>query len=290
MNLDTNTSTNTTVDADLSASAAVQPRTSVLFSSSVHPEDDSSPLIYVDALAQTLTAFGLSGTRKCIIYAVHRSADGEVVETPLINNGEPLALTAAQNRLWLTTEGIYRIRTVGVPRYSLTLLCTPTTRPPQVAATVSSTGAPTTTPTARVLMARLSETFAYTNANTIVPFLDEGHNTLGDAAMFDAEHKVFTPLAGTWHVSAQCRVIGLSGGSYFDMALVSGSNTIAVDRFTWTAENPCTAITMMIDTIVTAAQTTNKALHVQFNTDANTDAAFFFPQGSKLIAQRLGEV
>lgn len=292
MNLiESNIGTSTTVNADLSASAAVQPRTTVLFSASNHPEDNTSPLIYVDALAQVITAFGLSGTRQCVVYAVYRSTDGDIVETPLVINGAPLVLTATCNRVWLTTEGVYRIRTVDVPRYSLTLLCTPTTRPPPAVNTaVSSEVLQPTTNVARVLHARLSDTFTYANANTIVPFPDEVHNSLGDTAMFDAEHKVFTPVTGVWHVSAQCRVIGLSGGTYFELALMSGGNTIAGDRFTWTTENPCTAISMLVDTIVAATQTTNKALHVQFNTDADMSTAFFYPTGSKVIAKRLGGV
>lgn len=291
MNLiESNAGTSTTVNADLSASAAVQPRTTVLFSADNHPEDNASPLIYVDALAQVITAFGLSGTRQCVVYAVYRSTDGDLVETPLIINGTPLVLTATCNRVWLITEGVYRIRTVNVPRYSLTLLCTPTTRPPPAVSSTASNDAtqPTTNP-ARVLHARLSDAFTYVNANTIVPFPDEVHNLLGDTATFDAEHKVFTPVTGVWHVSAQCRVIGLSGGTYFELSLMSGSNTIAADRFTWTAENPCTAISMLVDTIVSAAQTTNKALHVQFSTDADTSTAFFYPNGSKVIARRLGD-
>lgn len=291
MNLiEPNAGTSTTVNADLSASSVVQPRTTVLFSATNHPEDNTSPLIYVDALAQTITAFGLSGSRRCVVYAVHRDADGDIVETPLVINGAPLVLTATCNRVWLTTEGVYRIRTVDVPRYSLTLLCTPTTRPPPVSATASTEATQPTDNAARVLHARLSDTFTYTNANTIVAFPDEVHKLLGDTATFDAEHKVFTPVTGVWHVAAQCRVIGLSGGTYFGLSLMSGSNTIAADRFTWTAENPATAISMMVDTIVSAAQTTNKALHVQFSTDADTSAAFFFPQGSKIIAKRLGGV
>ena len=283
-----NAGTSTTVDADLSASSVVQPRTAVLFSATNHPEDNASPLIYVDALAQTITAFGLSGSRHCVVYAVHRDACGGVVETPLVINGVPLVLTATCNRVWLTTEGVYRIRTVDVPRYSLTLLCTPTIRPPSVSLTASTEATQPTDNAARVLHARLSDTFTYTNANTIVAFPDEVHNLLGDTATFDT--RVFTPVTGVWHVAAQCRVIGLSGGTYFGLSLMSGINTIAMDRFTWTAENPATAVSMRVDTIVSAVQTTNKPLHVQFSTNADTSTAFFSPQDSKIIAERLGEI
>ena len=281
--------TTTSVNADLSATAATTPRVAVLFSHNNHPDNDTSTLVTVDSVCQALTAFGLSGSRKFVVYAVHRSADGTEVETPLYQDGNIVSLTALHNRVWLLTEGTYRIKAVGVPRFSAVLTCTPTIRPPlmQSTASTASTDQPET-PVAKALHARTEDTFAYTNANTIVPFPDVQHNTTSSAASFDAAHKVFTVLEGVWHVSAQLRVMGLVGGTYFEVSLMSGLNVVARDRFDWGEGCLCAAVSMAVDTVVASTQTDGKALHVQFATDADMSTAFFYPHGTKLTALYMG--
>lgn len=291
MRLETNTNVGTTTSAngDFSAAAATTPRVSVLFSHNNHPDDDTSTLVTVDAVCQALTAFGLSGSRQFVVYAVHRSTDGTEVETPLYQDGSIVSLTALHNRVWLQTEGTYRVKAVGVPRFSAVLTCTPTIRPPLMLPTVSATSTEQPeAPTAKALYARTEDTFTYTNANTIVPFPDVQHNTVSSAASFDAAHKVFTVLEGVWHVSAQLRVMGLVGGTYFEVSLMSGLDVVARDRFDWGEGCLCAAVSMAVDAVVASTQTVGKALHVQFATDADTSTAFFYPHGTKLTALYMG--
>ena len=280
--------TTTTVNGDLSATATTTPRVAVLFSSRNHPENNTSTIITVDALSQALTAWGLTGEGKFVVYAVYLSVDGSEMETPLYQDGEVVALSALHNRLWLQTEGTYRVKAVGVPRYSAMLTCTPTTRPPIMSVSTSGGTQVDMASPAKVLFTRLSDSFAYTNANTIVPFTDTRINTASPSATFDADSKVLTVVEGVWHVSAQCRVVNLVGGTYFELSLMSGLNVVARDRFTWGTECSCSAVSMMVDTLVSSAQADGKALHVQFATDADTSNAFFYPQGTKIIATRVG--
>lgn len=281
--------TTTTVNGDLSATATTTPRVAVLFSAHNHPENNTSTIITVDALSQVLTAWGLTGEGKFVVYAVYLAVDGSEMETPLYQDGEVVALSALHNRLWLQTEGTYRVKSVGVPQYSAMLTCTPTVRPPIISGCGYGGGTQATTSTpAKVLFARLSASFTYTNANTIVPFTDVHVNTISPSATFDANSRVLTVVEGVWHVSAQCRVVNLIGGTYFELSLMSGLNVVARDRFTWGTECSCSAVSMMVDTIVSSAQADGKALHVQFATDADTSDAFFYPQGTKIIATRVG--
>ena len=257
-----------------------------LFSASVFPENNESVVFTVNSLYVVLTAFGLVSGAKFLIYAIDPS--DRSLRTPLYDaGGNRVALTASNTRIVLDVEGAYIAVAEGVERYSASLLRTESALH-RVVPTAGSVAVGSSVKSA-AYAASISPLYAYTNANALVPFPLVRVNTLAsDTAVIDTASTTVHPVDGVYVVRTNVRVSQLSGGTYFRVSIMSGPNTVKSDEFRWTSQCSVTAVSMMVEALTSSSLATNKDLHVQYATDADTSSAFFSPTGTDLIVYRVG--
>ena len=258
---------------------------SVLFSSTLHNADNFSAIFMISGTPRVCRAYGLT-SGYFDVYSV--CPFDTSIRTPVIVDGVPLRLSAANTLCYIETEGMYALKAVGVTRYSATVTAELTVMkvPDRLASAATSNAIAVPS---GALSVQVDTDFAYANGNTILNFTDATVNTIGAYATWE-DDSTFTVVDGVWDIEAQCRVISLSGGSYFKLSLMSGLNVIAQDTCTWGDGCTITALKLSARTLVSSDFMANKALHVQIETDADTTNAFFYPSGTKVIAVCAGAV
>lgn len=247
-----------------------------------------SPLFQVNSVYVVLTAFNLSINGKAKVYM--RDVDSGL-DSPWVVGGVNVELNHSNTRVVLDVPGFYVLHYSDVPDFSCVVTMhemarTPMSRRVSVAP-VGETGTTGPAGLSAAFDAYLPVTFAYTNGNAIIEYNTPKHIVANNTFTWD--NQVFTPTNGLFKFEAGLRVTGLSGGTYARLRIMSGLNTVAEDRYDWTETCPVTAVTMIVTTATASTDTTNKALHVLVETDADTSGAMFWPSMSYVVGFRVSD-
>ena len=258
-----------------------------------------SQLFQVNSTYLVLSAYNLSsGTAELYMRDVISGMD-----SPVIENGTQVALSPTNTRLILDVPGFYVLYYNGIEDYSCVITMHETAMPPLCkpssgggAGATGATGADGATGAtgatgpaglSAAFDAYLPITFAYTNGNAVIEYDTPKHINDNDAFTWD--NQTFTPVDGVFKFEAGLRVTGLVGGSFARLRIMSGLNTVAEDRYDWTQTCPVAAVTMIVTAVTSSTDTTNKALHVLIETDADTSGAMFWPSMSYAMAFRISD-